>query len=156
MRRSSDSRGGRGPDRPPAHGQAPRGARPHHHPRRRARVGRTNRGGGAGVARGQRGRRAPPHAPRPPPPPGPPPHAAAWARDETLLLGALGRQRDGQDFLLLPDKLATETIAIALRRDAGLQRVMDHTMALAVRSGKMDSLYEQWFVKPSPANPKGL
>ncbi|HSI54713.1 MAG TPA: amino acid ABC transporter substrate-binding protein [Ramlibacter sp.] len=83
-------------------------------------------------------------------------HAAAWARDETLLLGVMGRHNDKQDFMLLPDKLATEPIAIALQRDAGLQRVVDQALALAVRSGKVEALYDQWFVKPNRANPNGL
>ena len=83
-------------------------------------------------------------------------NAEAWARDEILLLGVLARQADKQNFVLLPDSLASETIAIALPRDAGLQRVVDQAMALAVRSGRADALYETWFVKPSRAAPQGL
>ena len=34
--------------------------------------------------------------------------------------------------------------------------MVDQSMALAVRSGRADALYESWFVKPSPAAPQGL
>ena len=54
------------------------------------------------------------------------------------------------------ESLQNEFIAIALPRDAGLQRVVDQAMALWVRSGKADAMYEQWFVKPNTASKGGL
>jgi len=83
-------------------------------------------------------------------------NADAWARDEILLLGVLARQADKVNFTLLPEALSSEVIAIALPRDEGLQRVVDQAMALAVRSGKADQMYDAWFVKPNAASPKGL
>lgn len=80
----------------------------------------------------------------------------AWARDEVLLLSALGRQPDAQKFSILPDGLSTEVIAIAMPRDEELQRVVGAALAELVRSGRMEALYEKWFVQPHAASPKGL
>ncbi|MCW5652094.1 MAG: amino acid ABC transporter substrate-binding protein [Ramlibacter sp.] len=82
--------------------------------------------------------------------------AAAFARDEVLLLQQRAGQTQPDALELLPESISTEVIAIALPRDAGLQRVADQTMALMVRSGQAEALYAQWFVKPHAGAPKGL
>ncbi|MGE0497628.1 MAG: amino acid ABC transporter substrate-binding protein [Ramlibacter sp.] len=83
--------------------------------------------------------------------------AAAFARDEVLLLNQRAGLANPDSLALLPESISTETIAIALPRgDAGLQRVADQTMALMVRSGQAEALYAQWFVKPHAGAPKGL
>ena len=82
--------------------------------------------------------------------------AGAWARDEILHLGTLAREADRAKFTLLGESLSTEVIAIALPRDAGLQRVVDQGLALAVRGGKVDAAYNRWFVQPHAGAPGGL
>ncbi len=83
-------------------------------------------------------------------------HVAAWARDEVLLRGIHQRQPDAADFTILPNAMSSEVIAIAYPSDAGLQRVVDQTLAGLARDGRLEALYQQWFVKPNPASQKGL
>lgn len=80
----------------------------------------------------------------------------AWARDEPLLLGVRARQPKPDDFVLLPDAVAVQSIAIALANDPGLQRVVDIAMARYVRTGEADRLYEHWFLKPNVLFAQGL
>ncbi|NML46819.1 amino acid ABC transporter substrate-binding protein [Ramlibacter sp. G-1-2-2] len=82
--------------------------------------------------------------------------ADAWARDEVLLLGALARESDARKFTLLPDTLSTETIALAMPQDAQLQRVANEALAELARSGRLEAIYERWFVQPNPAAAAGL
>lgn len=83
-------------------------------------------------------------------------HVAAWARDEVLLRGIQQRQPDAGDFSILSTPMSSEVIAIAFPSDAGLQRVVDQTLASLARDGRLEALYQQWFVKPNPASQKGL
>lgn len=83
-------------------------------------------------------------------------HADAWARDEVLLLGTLAREGDAASFTLLHDVLSSEVIALAMPRDAEMQRVVNEALADVVRSGRIDALYEQWFVQPNTASAAGL
>lgn len=76
-------------------------------------------------------------------------HAHAVARDDVLLLGMRARQARPADFVLLPEKLGSDPIAIALPNDPELQKAVDQVMALGVRSGAADQLYEKWFIKPN-------
>lgn len=81
---------------------------------------------------------------------------AAFARDEVLLLNQIAQQARPADYAVLAQPLSTEFIAIGLPRDAALQRVVDQSVALAVRNGKADALYEQWFIKPHAGARGGL
>jgi len=81
---------------------------------------------------------------------------AAWARDEVLLRGVHQLQSDAGDFSILPTPLSSEVIAIAFPSDPVLQRVVDQTLAGLARDGRLEALYQQWFVKPNPASQKGL
>ena len=82
--------------------------------------------------------------------------ADAFARDEVLLLSQRAAQPKPEALELLNESISTEVIVIALPRDAGLQRVVDQTMALMVRDGQADALYSQWFIKPHAGAPHGL
>lgn len=83
--------------------------------------------------------------------------AAAFARDEVLLLNQRAQQPQPAEFALLPEALSTELMAIALPRgDAQLQKVVDQALALLVRGGQADALYAQWFVKPHAGAKAGL
>lgn len=81
--------------------------------------------------------------------------ADAWARDETLLLGTVAREPDGQGFTVLGDVLSTEAIAIAMPRDQELQRRVDQALADLKRSGQLEALYDKWFVQPNAVSPAG-
>lgn len=83
-------------------------------------------------------------------------HVAAWARDEVLLRGIHQLQPDAGEFSILPTPMSSEVIAIAFPGDAGLQRVVDQTLASLARDGRMETLYQKWFVQPNPATHKGL
>lgn len=80
----------------------------------------------------------------------------AWARDELLLLGAVAKEADRQQFALLPEVLATEPIAIAMPLDEPLQRVVNEALAQDVKLGRLQSHYEKWFVQPNAASPVGF
>ena len=82
--------------------------------------------------------------------------ADAWARDEVLILGSLGREADAQKFTLLPDALSKEVIAIAMPSDELLQKMVNETLAEAARSGRIEALYDKWFVQPNAASAAGL
>jgi len=82
--------------------------------------------------------------------------ADAWARDEILLLGTIAREPDAARFAILQDVLSTETIAIAMPPDAQMQRFVNATLAELTRSGRLEPLYDKWFVHPNPAAASGL
>jgi glutamate/aspartate transport system substrate-binding protein len=75
--------------------------------------------------------------------------ADAWARDEVLLLGALAREPDGQNFALLPEVLSTERIAIAMPLDETMQKFVNETLAELARSGRLEAIYDKWFMAPT-------
>ncbi|TFY99711.1 amino acid ABC transporter substrate-binding protein [Ramlibacter rhizophilus] len=82
--------------------------------------------------------------------------AQAWARDELLLLGSVAKEADRQRFTLLPEVLSTEPIAIAMPRDDRLQRAVDEALAQSIRSGRLQALYDAWFVHPNAVTPTGF
>lgn len=82
--------------------------------------------------------------------------ADAWARDEVLLLGAVARESDAASFTVLDEVLASEPIAIAMPRDEELRRLVNDSLAEAVRSGRLQALYDKWFVQPNAASAAGL
>jgi glutamate/aspartate transport system substrate-binding protein len=83
-------------------------------------------------------------------------HSAAWARDEVLLLGMVSRQADTAAFTMLPTPLSSEVIAIAFPRDAELQRLVDDALTRLGREGRLEALYDQWFMKPNAATKVAL
>lgn len=83
--------------------------------------------------------------------------AQAYARDDVLLLAQIANADNAQQYKLLPEALSREEIAIAFgRNDAGWRKLVNGVIASLVRDGEMQSLYEQWFVRPSAAHPRGL
>lgn len=83
--------------------------------------------------------------------------AAAFARDDVLLLNQKAQQAQPDAWALLPEKLSTEVIAIALPKgDEALQRAVDQALAKLVRAGQVDVIYERWFVKPHEGARAGL
>jgi Mg-chelatase subunit ChlI len=69
--------------------------------------------------------------------------------------GMLAVQRAGlptpDDYIVLPDQLSSEAIAIAYRRDdAAMKAVVDGVISEAAASGKAQEWYDKWFTKPIP------
>ena len=82
--------------------------------------------------------------------------ASAWARDEVLLLGSIANSIDAAAFRILPDALSTEVLAIGMPPDKELHEIVQDTLRELARSGRLDEIYERWFVRPNVLNPKGL
>lgn len=80
----------------------------------------------------------------------------AWARDEVLLLGSMANAADSAAFRILPDALSTEVLAIGMPADAELQAIVQDTLRELAASGRLNEIYERWFVKPNVLSPRGL
>ena len=84
-------------------------------------------------------------------------HAKAYLRDEVLLLNQRAMLKQPGDYVILRDDVSVEINAIALsKNDAELQKAVDQGLALQVRSGRTEALYDQWFVKPHAGSAAGL
>lgn len=82
--------------------------------------------------------------------------AAAWARNEILLRGALADLPDAADFRLLPTPIAPQQVAIAFGQDRALQALVEATFAQLVASGRFAEFHEKWMDRPNPLAPRGL
>lgn len=82
--------------------------------------------------------------------------AAAWARGEVLLRGAVADLPDAASFRLLPTPIAPQPIAIAFAQDPKLQQLVDASFAHLVTSGRFAELHDKWLVRPNPLARKGL
>lgn len=75
----------------------------------------------------------------------------AYARDKVLLAMQLASLSDADQYTILPERLSTESIAIAFRKgDAEMQALVDGVIAEAAASGKAKALHDKWFVGPIP------
>ena len=83
--------------------------------------------------------------------------ARAFVRDEVMLLNQRAQQQQPADYVILPEEVSIEVNAIVLPKgDPDLQKAVDQGLALQVRSGRADALYDQWFVKPHAGSSGGL
>lgn len=83
--------------------------------------------------------------------------AKAYLRDEVMLLNQRAMQKQPADYVVLPEEVSVEVNAIVLPKgDPLLQKAVDQGLALQVRSGRAEQLYQQWFVNPHPGSPGGL
>ncbi len=74
-----------------------------------------------------------------------------YARDKVLLAMQLASLSDVDQYEILPERLSTEPIAIAFRKDdAEMQALVDGVIAEAAASGKAKQLHDKWFVSPIP------
>jgi glutamate/aspartate transport system substrate-binding protein len=74
-----------------------------------------------------------------------------YARDKVLLATQLANISDMDQYEILPERLSTEPIAIAFRKDdADMQTLVDGVIAEAGASGKATQLHDKWFVSPIP------
>ncbi|MDP2032489.1 MAG: amino acid ABC transporter substrate-binding protein [Polaromonas sp.] len=83
--------------------------------------------------------------------------AAAYARDDILLVDAMMNEKNPAEFALLPERLSSEPIAIAYRQgDVALQKLVDVSVVEAMRSGRFSQTYDKWFTRPVPPSGKNL
>jgi glutamate/aspartate transport system substrate-binding protein len=74
-----------------------------------------------------------------------------YARDKVLLATQLASLSDMDQYEILPERLSTEPIAIAFRKDdADMQALVDGVITEAGASGKAKQLHDKWFVNPIP------
>jgi glutamate/aspartate transport system substrate-binding protein len=75
--------------------------------------------------------------------------AAGYARDGVVLAAQLASLPNAGDYLILPERLSVEPIAIAYRKgDAAMGELVNASIKESMRSGAAQGWYEQWFLKP--------
>jgi len=83
--------------------------------------------------------------------------AAGYARDGVVLAAQLARLPNADDYLILPERLSVEPIAIAYRKgDAAMGDLVNASIKESMRSGAAQGWYEQWFLKPLKPGGKPL
>ena len=81
--------------------------------------------------------------------------AVAFVMDDILLAGLIANSRNPGEFALSNDVLSLEPYGAMLRKDdAAFQKIADDATADLYKSGKINAIYEKWFMKPIP--PKGV
>ena len=82
---------------------------------------------------------------------------SAYARDRVPLTVQVDSLADANDFVILPEKLSTESIAIAYRKDdQAMGTLINRVIASAATSGKARDWYDTWFIKPIPLNKRQI
>lgn len=77
--------------------------------------------------------------------------AAAFIMDDNLLAGLIASSAAPKDYLILPQTLNTEPIAIMLRKgDPAFKALVDETVKAMMAAGEVDKLYARWFQQPIP------
>lgn len=81
--------------------------------------------------------------------------AVAFVMDDILLAGLVANSRNPGEFELSKDFLSLEPYGIMLRKDdPAFQKICDDATAELYKSGKINAIYDKWFMKPIP--PKGV
>ncbi|MGE5638504.1 MAG: transporter substrate-binding domain-containing protein [Clostridia bacterium] len=77
--------------------------------------------------------------------------AAAFVMDDILLSGLIANARNPGEFALSKDILSLEPYGAMLRKDdPAFQKLADDATAQLYKSGKINAIYEKWFMKPIP------
>jgi glutamate/aspartate transport system substrate-binding protein len=81
--------------------------------------------------------------------------AVAFVMDDILLYSLVANSRSPGDYELSKEFLSLEPYGIMLRKDdATFQKVADDATADLYKSGKINAIYDKWFLKPIP--PKNI
>jgi len=81
--------------------------------------------------------------------------AVAFVMDDILLYGLIANSRNPGEFAVSKEFLSLEPYGIMLRKDdPAFQKVADDATAELYKSGKINAIYDKWFLKPIP--PKGV
>jgi glutamate/aspartate transport system substrate-binding protein len=77
--------------------------------------------------------------------------AVAFVMDDILLYGLIANSRNPGEFAVSKEFLSLEPYGIMLRKDdPEFQKVADDATAELYKSGKINAIYEKWFMKPIP------
>ena len=84
--------------------------------------------------------------------------AQGYARDGVLLASQKSAAPNGADYVILPERLSTEPIALAFRKgDAPMRQLVDGVITQSMQNGSFQTWYDKWFVKGvPPAKPLGI
>lgn len=81
--------------------------------------------------------------------------AAAFVMDDILLYGFVATSKTPGDYAISNDSLSVQPYGIMLRRDdPAFKKVVDGAMIDTFKSGAINAIYDQWFLKPIP--PRGV
>jgi glutamate/aspartate transport system substrate-binding protein len=81
--------------------------------------------------------------------------AVAFVMDDILLYALVANSRNPGEFELSKEFLSLEPYGIMLRKDdPAFQKVADDATAALYTSGRINAIYDKWFLKPIP--PKGV
>jgi glutamate/aspartate transport system substrate-binding protein len=81
--------------------------------------------------------------------------AAAFVMDDILLAGLIANSRNPKDYTISKEYLSLEPYGAMLRKDdAAFQKVADDATAELYKSGRINAIYDKWFMKPIP--PRGI
>jgi glutamate/aspartate transport system substrate-binding protein len=81
--------------------------------------------------------------------------AAAFVMDDILLYSLVATSKSPADYVINADALSVEPYGIMLRKDdAPFKAVVDAAMTNIYKSGAINAIYDQWFLKPIP--PKSI
>jgi glutamate/aspartate transport system substrate-binding protein len=77
--------------------------------------------------------------------------AAAFVMDDILLAGLIANARKPSDYAISKEYLSLEPYGAMLRKDdAAFKKVADDATAELYKSGRINAIYEKWFMKPIP------
>jgi glutamate/aspartate transport system substrate-binding protein len=81
--------------------------------------------------------------------------AVAFVMDDILLAGLIANSRNPGEFAISKEFLSLEPYGAMLRKDdPEFQKVADDATAELYKSGKINAIYDKWFMKPIP--PKNI
>ena len=81
--------------------------------------------------------------------------AVAFVMDDILLAGLVANSRTPGDYEMSKEFLSLEPFGIMLRKDdPEFQKVADDATAELYKSGRINAIYDKWFMKPIP--PRGI
>ena len=81
--------------------------------------------------------------------------AVAFFMDDILLYSLVANSKSPKDWVISADALTVEPYGIMLRRDdPDFKKVVDGAVRSLYKSGRINAIYEKWFLKPIP--PKGV
>lgn len=84
--------------------------------------------------------------------------AQGYARDGVLLASQKAAASNGGDYVILPERLSSEPIALAFRKgDAQMRKMVDGVITRSMQNGSLQTWYDKWFVQATPpARPLGI
>jgi glutamate/aspartate transport system substrate-binding protein len=77
--------------------------------------------------------------------------AAAFVMDDILLAGLIANARNPKDYAISKEFLSLEPYGAMLRKDdAAFKKLADDATAQLYTSGRINAIYNKWFMKPIP------